>query len=55
MDGGAIETVKEFGVPGWVIALAISAAALFFIYRSVRETQLIDLQILKLKKETGNA
>lgn len=55
MESNPIETIKGYGVPTWLIAVAIASAALFFIYRNIRETQLLELQIKKLKAETGNA
>lgn len=49
------EAIKKIELPIWLIVMAVSVFGLFFIYRSLRETQLIELQIKKLKSDTGNA
>ena len=46
-----VDEIKQFGLPVWLVTIAVVAVSAFFIYRNVRETQLIELQIQKVKKD----
>lgn len=53
MDPNGIVTQVKNSLPTWIIVVVVTTAAVFFIYRNLRETQLIELQVTKLKKELG--
>lgn len=45
------EVIKEIELPIWLIVIAIAFFGLFFIYRSLRQTQLIELQIRQAQRD----
>ena len=53
MEGNGIIAEVKTALPTWIIVVVVTTAAVFFIYRNLRETQLIELQVTKLKKELG--